>query len=266
MRSYLLIALILAAKPCLGQTPVEIRKQIEEIFWMTEQYPPFNYIDDSDGQLKGITVDILMEMFAKVGVTLGREDLKVLPWARSINDLIHRPNTALFSTTYTVERLQLFKFVGPIVPTQVSIIAKKSRGLQVRSKEDMEKLRIGVIRDDIGDELVRSMGVGDSAIQQRNSAYNMVHMLDQDRLDAIAYAEDIAQHQFVLAKIDPAAYETVFVLQKSHMGYAFHKDTDPRVLEPLRKALDELRANGTVERIRLRYLATRDSTTVHVDE
>jgi hypothetical protein len=49
-------------------------------------------------------------------------------------------------------------------------------------------------------------------------------------LDAIAYAEDIAKHQFLLAGIDPAQYETVYVLQKSHMGYTFHKSTDPRVL------------------------------------
>ena len=74
------------------------------------------------------------------------------------------------------------------------------------------------------------------------------------RLDAIAYAEDIAKHQFLLAGIDPAQYETVYVLQKSHMGYTFHKSTDPRVLEPLRKALDELRADGTVDQIYAKYL------------
>ena len=41
------------------------------------------------------------------------------------------------------------------------------------------------------------------------------------------------------------------------MGYAFHKSTDPRVLEPLRKALDELRADGTVDRIYSSYFENR---------
>ena len=79
---------------------------------------------------------------------------------------------------------------------------------------------------------------------------------------AIAYAEDIAQYQFTLARIDPGAYEAVYVLQQSHMGYAFHRDTDPRVLEPLRKALDELRTDGTVDRIYNRYLHRPTSTFV----
>jgi polar amino acid transport system substrate-binding protein len=43
-------------------------------------------------------------------------------------------------------------------------------------------------------------------------------------------------------------------MQNSHMGYTFHKSTDPRILEPLRKALDELRADGTVDQIYAKYL------------
>ena len=67
------------------------------------------------------------------------------------------------------------------------------------------------------------------------------------------YAEDIARYQLKLAGVNPGEYETVFVLQKSHMGYAFHKSAEPWVLEPLRKALDELRADGTVDRIYASY-------------
>ena len=82
----------------------------------------------------------------------------------------------------------------------------------------------------------------------------MVKKIHLGRLDAIAYAEDIAKYQFKLAGIDPNQYEAVYVLQRSHMGYTFHKSTDPRILEPLRKALDELRADGTVEKIIANYL------------
>jgi polar amino acid transport system substrate-binding protein len=87
-------------------------------------------------------------------------------------------------------------------------------------------------------------------------------MLAKGRLDAIVYAEDIARFQFARAGIDPAQYETVFVLKNSHMGYAFHNSTDPRTLEPLRKALDKRRAEGTVDRIYATYMrgmATKSS-------
>tara|TARA_B100000749_G_scaffold263260_1_gene236769 strand:- start:43 stop:285 length:243 start_codon:yes stop_codon:yes gene_type:complete len=80
--------------------------------------------------------------------------------------------------------------------------------------------------------------VDEEAIKPKSSAYNMVQMLHKGRLDAIAYAEDIARYQFQLAGIDPNLYESIYVLQKSHMEYTFHKSTDPGVLEYMRKALD----------------------------
>jgi polar amino acid transport system substrate-binding protein len=81
----------------------------------------------------------------------------------------------------------------------------------------------------------------------------MVRKLDKGRIDAIAYAEDIARYQFKLAGIDPNRYEAVYVLKDSYMGYAFHKSTDQRVLDSLGQALDELRRDGTVSRIHAKY-------------
>ncbi|HCR18015.1 MAG TPA: hypothetical protein DIU35_11080 [Candidatus Latescibacteria bacterium] len=95
--------------------------------------------------------------------------------------------------------------------------------------EALNKLQIGVIRDDIGDQLIRAAGVDGKIIKPKSSAYNMVQMLYKGRLDTIAYAEDIARYQFKLAGIDPNLYESIYVLQKSHMGCTFHKSTDPGV-------------------------------------
>jgi polar amino acid transport system substrate-binding protein len=251
----LLFTIICTAASATGAlTPEQIGKQIESLYWMTEQYPPFNYVDEADGELKGITVDILMAMFERANVDLTPDDLHVLPWQRSYQALLDEPNTVLFSTTYTVERLQHFRFVGPVIPTRISVIAPKSKGLVIESIADLDALRIGTIRDDIGDQLLRELGVDESAIQQKPTPAGLVQMLAAGRLDAIAYAEDIAQYQFTKARIDPDDYAAIHVLQQSHMGYAFHIGTDPRVLEPLRKALDELRADGTIDRIYDRYL------------
>ena len=247
------IAIVLLSTTALGQTPEEAIREIESMSWMTEQYPPFNFLDEK-GVLKGITVEILHEIFRKLGIDKSAVTLTVLPWPRSYKYLLEKPGTALFSTTYTVERLQHFKFVGPIIPTQVSLIAPKNKNLDIKSVADMNRIRIGAIRDDIGHQLLRTLGVSEDSIILINSPESMVRMLDSARVDAIAYAEDIAKYQIRLANFDLKHYGTVYVLQKSHMGYAFHKATDPRVLEPLRKALDELRADGTVDRIYSKYV------------
>ena len=166
--------------------------------------------------------------------------------------MLEKQGSAIFSTTYTVQRLQVFKFVGPVIPTRVSLIA--DRNSKVDALDNLSTLKIGTVREDVGDQLIRALGVADHAILQSHSAFNLVQMLAKGRLDAIVYAEDIARFQFARAGIDPDRYETVFVLKNSHMGYAFHNSTDPRTLEPLRKALDELRAEGTVDRIYATYM------------
>ena len=250
----LAVVIVVLSAAVASAEPFDEAAQIEGMFWMTEQYPPFNYLDEHDGQLKGVTVDVLMEIFKKIGVGLAHADLKVLPWAQSYNDLLTKPNTALFSMTYSTERLQLFKFVGPIIPTQVSIIAPRSKKLTIRSKEDLKGLKIGVIRDDIGDQLIRDFGAEDDWIERKDSLDGLLDMLHEGRLDVVAYAEDVARFQFTLSGIDPNEYEIVHMLQQSHMGYAFHKATDSRVLEPMRKALDELRVDGTITRIHRKYL------------
>ena len=37
------------------------------------------------------------------------------------------------------------------------------------------------------------------------------------------------------------------------MGYSFHNSTDARILEPIRKALDELIVEGTLAEIQASY-------------
>lgn len=252
LQIYIIILTLLSTLNIEAQT--KEAKKIEAMNWMTEQYPPYNYRDNRDGRVKGIAVDILMEMFKRIGVKKAPEDLEILPWPRSYKYLLERPNTVLFSTTYTMERLQHFKFVGPIVPTQVSIIVKKDRNIKVHTVEELNKLRIGVVTDDVGEQLILSLGVHTQAIHKNNTALGLVQMLDRGRLDAIAYAEDVARYQFGLAGLDPNDYESAYLLSKSHIGYAFHKTTTPQTLEPLRKALDELRTNGTVDSIYTHYL------------
>ncbi len=252
-RSITITVLILVYSEVSAGPPTDVVGEIEGISWMVEHYPPFNYKDEADGKLKGITVDVLMRMFVKVGVNLGREDLKLLPWPRAYQYLLGRPGTALFSMTYTAERLEQFRFVGPIIPTRVSVICPKSKAIEISEPTDLNGLRIGTVRDDIGEQLVLALGVPEKALARNKSALNLVRMLAVGRLDAIAYAEDIARFQMMEAGMDPEDFESVHVLQKSHMGYAFHKETDPRILEPLQKVLDELREDGTVDRIYSTY-------------
>ena len=111
------------------------------------------------------------------------------------------------------------------------------------------KLKIGVVRDDIGDQLIRKYALSDDAILRKNSLKQVLYLLSTGRVDAVAYAVDVFNWATKKSGDDPSLYEEIKVLKNGQLGYAFHKSTDQEILIPLQKAVDELRADGTIEKI-----------------
>ncbi len=98
---------------------------VDDIIFMTEQYPPYNL--EEDNKLQGIAVDTLALMLQRAGSKQTREDIEMLPWARGYKRVLSEPNTCLFSTTRTEERENLFKWVGPIAPTQLGLSLERKK-------------------------------------------------------------------------------------------------------------------------------------------
>lgn len=231
----------------------QVINSIEQLNWITEEYPPFNFKDPKTGEITGAAVEVLLQIFSKIGISSGNIKLKIYPWARGYYKVLNDPGTALFSTTYTVDRLQKMKFVGPVVPNIVAVIAAKSSQLSVGLPKDLNHLKIGVVRDDIGEQLLISQGVNPDAIDQLNSGLSMVKKLASGRIDAIAYAQATTLLLFKTAKINPDDFEIIHILKESTMGYAFHHSTDSGVLEPMRNALNQLTIEGTLQKILTKY-------------
>lgn len=231
----------------------QVIRAIENLNWITEEYPPFNYLDPKTGNITGVSVEVLSLIFTKLGIPSENINLKIYPWARGYHKVLNDPGTVLFSTTYTMDRLQKMKFVGPIAPNVVAVIAPKSSQLTINSIADLNRLKIGVVRDDIGEQLLISEGVEPDSIDQLNSGLSMVKKLASGRIDAVGYAHATTQLLFKTANINPDDFEIIRVLKSSTMGYSFHNSTDARILEPIRKALDELIVDGTLANIQIKY-------------
>jgi len=229
----------------------EAARQLEAMTWYSEDYPPFNY--EADGEAAGIAVDILMVAFEKIGVDLKPRDIKIVPWNRGYNFIRNRAGTALFSMTYTPERERIMKFVGPALPSRVSIIALKERKLTVDNPADLEGLTIGVVREDVGDLLLQKIVPANAVISRRNTLKQLLYLLTTGRVDAVSYSINVLNNAVRLTGGTPGAFEELLVLREAQLGYAFHNDTDPAVLAPLQKAVDELKADGTIDKIVARY-------------
>lgn len=225
---------------------------LDKVKWMTEEYAPYNFTEK--GVHKGISVDVLIEIWKKTGLNKTEKDIAMLPWARGYKLAQEQKDTCLFSMTITEERKNLFKFVGPICSSDTSIIANKSKGLKINSTEDLKKLKIGTVREDVGEQLLVSAGLDINTLDRTNSADLLVKKLDKGRMDAAAYGMQTVKYNMKTAGIDSSQYEEIYALKKGEMAFAFHKDTDPAIIDVFQKALDELKKDGTIDKIVNGYL------------
>jgi len=232
---------------------------LEDIKWYTEEYPPYNYVEN--GNLKGISVDLLLAAWKKMGLNKTAKDIKVVPWARGVKMVKTKPGTCLFATTITSERKDVlgWKFVYPIPlvneEPENHVIARKDKNISFDSIEDLKKYkgRFGVVRGDVGEGLLIGAGVNSAKLDKAANPVSLVKKLDKGRYDLISYSFTTASTKMKANAIDPNKFEIVFAFPPKPMGYAFYHSTDPALLKKMQEALDALHSDGTAEKIRLKY-------------
>ncbi|MBL4800061.1 MAG: transporter substrate-binding domain-containing protein [Oleispira sp.] len=252
MRTPLLIKALLLAGASLLTPSLTTASELDQLKFITESYPPYNF--KSDGELKGIAVDLLLAATTKSSASLTAQQIKLLPWPRAYKMATLGPNTVLFSTTRTDEREQRFNWVGPIAPTRIILLAKKSDSIVIKSATDINKYKVGAIPNDIGDQLIKKIGVKSSTITHIAKAESLAKMLAVGRIKLWAYEENVARWFIKQAGLDNNDFESVYTLKESDLYYAFSKDIDEEVQAALQKSIDEVKASGEFDTIKANYL------------
>lgn len=233
----------------LGMTAVQAQA-LEDIQWLSEEYAPFNYSDD--GTPSGISVEILTEMWDRLGLEQDATDIRILPWARGYRIAQDDPTACLFATTVTEPRRELFTFVEPLFDVRIAIIGAGEGAPEINSIADLESFQIGVVRDDIGEHLLEIAGA-ESPLVRTDSARIMMRMLRGGRFDLVAYDADVARWTMREEGMDPADYADLLVLDETVMGIACHRDMEESLIAQLQDALDGVIDDGTAAEIIERY-------------
>lgn len=208
----------------------------ENLLYITEDYAPSNYVEE--GELKGVAVELLKTLWEHMGVA--EQPIHVYPWARGYQMVLTRPDTVLFAMTRTDERESLFKWVGPIYRGRYSLISLSGTDFSIPTIEEARGLRIGVIREDLGEKLLEAEGFDAALLHRASYIDQLVQMLEAGRLDLICVYEDTI-HQFASSAGTPShRYETKRILTETVMYYAFNRETDDGLVAEFQKALDEI--------------------------
>tara|TARA_Y100001956_G_scaffold81945_1_gene101103 strand:- start:305 stop:1063 length:759 start_codon:yes stop_codon:yes gene_type:complete len=213
--------------------------QLNQLQYLTEDYPPYNYKEGDT--VTGLAVDLLIEASKVSGSELSVSNISLQPWPRAYRSTLIRPDTVLFSTTRTESREELFKWAGPISTTRIVILAKRSRDIEITHPMQIAKYRIGVIRDDVGEQLLLTLGVPRDSMIESSVPQTLAKQFAKDRIDVWAYEENVARWWLKKEQLESDELEVVYVLREGELYYAFNQAVDDELINQLQVGLDSVK-------------------------
>ena len=173
--------------------------------YLTEEWAPFNY--QEDGNVTGISVEILESVFKNIGVNRSGADVRIVPLAEGFKIAQNNSSTVLFSIVRTAEREPLYKWAGPFTRASFVLYAPISSNITISSAEDLNQYRIGTVEASIENDLLASQGVSESQIVNGETPEDLLQMLDDGEIDLWATGDLAGRHQMLKTSEDPNNYE-----------------------------------------------------------
>lgn len=246
----ILLSLILFGAPVTGYATHAERG----LTLVTEEYPPLNYSEA--GHKRGIASDLLVEMLAAIGSQLNHKDIAILPWASGYRMALNHPNILLFSMTHTESRHEKFSWVGPILQSEIVLLARKKSQIRIDDLKQIEeqKYKVGIVLDDVGQQLLKEQGVSNRRLYPSNKGIYLAQMLAEERIDLIAYDAIVSNWNLRQLGYPSEEFETVFSLQKADYYYTLSRGTDPQLALKLQNAFEHIKQSGRLQQIIESYL------------
>lgn len=245
IQSILLLALIATAAK--AELPADY-----QVVVLTENFPPFNMSVDNknfaqEANITGINSDIVREMFkrAKINYNLTLR----FPWDRIYSQVLSQPNQAIYSTTYTPAREPLFKWVGPLSNTGWVLLAAPGSDIRLTSLEQARQYRIGAYKNGSVSQHLEDKGL--EPINALKDQDNVAKLL-RGEIDMWATTDPVGPYWAKQEGV--AGLVTALRFNDAEQFLALNKDTPDEVVKRLQSALNQMRADGTIDEIRRRYL------------
>ncbi len=229
----------------------------EEISVYTCQVPPLNFAEHGDtrdakgDEVTGFATDVVREILKR---TNQNTTIRLFPWARAYKYAQEERNVFLFSMARTSDRENMFKWVGPIARKKTILFAKKESTLKITSLNDAKQVgSIGVMREDSKEQYLKKNGF--TNIDSTTTWDQSLKKLLTDRnalwintdLDAPAIAKE--------AGLDINGIKPAYTMHEYDMYIGVSKTTSDELVGQWQKALDEIKQDGTFQRIMTQWAA-----------
>ncbi|WP_417453569.1 cystine ABC transporter substrate-binding protein [Kiloniella sp.] len=205
-------------------------------------YPPFNY-QDENGELVGFEVDVAKAVAERIGVNAEFVPTK---WDGMLAGLeTKRFDIVTNQVTITEERQKKYDFTQPYTVSGIQVITREDKQSDFNSPADLAGKTVGVGLGSNYEEWL-TQNVPDANVSTYDDNATKLQDLLVGRLDA--FLNDRLAATYLLENSGGRIVAAGEPFDKQRMGIALRKgNTD--LLDELNKALDELRADGTLAKI-----------------
>ncbi|MCS7220684.1 MAG: basic amino acid ABC transporter substrate-binding protein [Anaerolineae bacterium] len=233
-----------AEQPQATEQPAKIKIKVG----MNAEYRPFEYVDES-GNIVGFDVDLIKALAERAGFEVELINTK---WDGIFTALAAGEFDVVCSAaTITEERQQTVDFTDPYFNAGQSIAVLESN-TEIKGLEDLKGKRIGVQLGTTGDiEASKIEGAEVKRYEEITLAFQALANGDVDAVinDAPTSAAIIKANPELKAKLVGEPFTNEFY------GIAVNKNK-PEIRDALNKALAEIKADGTYDRIYQKWFGT----------
>ncbi|HLA35337.1 MAG TPA: transporter substrate-binding domain-containing protein [Rhodocyclaceae bacterium] len=219
----------------------------QRLLLATEEYPPFNMLDDK-GNVIGVSTGIVRELMKSLNYKPDIDyEIVSYPWARAIMLARTQTNACVYSMSRTPERELLYKWIGPLVTNEWALFARKPAA-RPASLDAVQLARIGSYNGDAIVPYLQSRGftVDISANDDANPRKLMAK-----RIDYWATGLLIGNHLLKRQKL--TEIEPVLIFNKTEMYLACNATLPDEQFARMSQALAQLKSQGVIRKVFAEY-------------
>jgi len=213
-------------------------------------YAPFSFQDPATGQLAGYDVDVANAVGQKLGKKV---EFVQTPWDSIFAALeANRFDVVANEVTITPERQSKYDLSEPYSVGE-GVIITRANDDSIKSLADLKGKTVGASITSNWAQVSRDAGATVAPVEGFTQA---ITLLNQGRVDAVVN-DSIAFHAYQAETNNQSVKIGATIGEKSEQGFAARKNSG--LLPELNKALDDLRADGTLATISQKYLKANAS-------
>lgn len=209
-------------------------------------YPPFSFVGEDD-KLTGFEVEFSEALAKELGVKV---KLSATPWAGILAALeSKRLDVVINQVTISDERKKKYDFSEPYTVSGIQALVQTKNAGVIKTAADLKGKKVGVGLGTNYEEWLKA-NVPDAIVKTYDDDPTKYQDLRVGRIDAILVDRLAALELVAKTKDKLAVSGEPFSRQEA--GIAVRKG-EPELLDALNKAIDKLRADGTLAKLSQKY-------------